>query len=49
MITAIIISYIIFVPPTVYFAIRSREFVKFLAVAFFVSGGIQFFLYIASV
>jgi uncharacterized protein (DUF486 family) len=34
---------------TIYFALRSREFVKFLAGAFFVSGGIQFYLYLAGV
>jgi hypothetical protein len=34
---------------TVYFAWHSREFVKFLAGAFFVSGGIQFYLYLAGV
>jgi hypothetical protein len=34
---------------TIYFAIRSREFRKFLAGAFFVSGGIQFYLFLAGV
>jgi len=34
---------------TVYFAVRSREFRKSLAGAFFVSGGIQFYLYLADV
>jgi hypothetical protein len=34
---------------TVYFAVRSREVRKFLAGAFFVSGGIQFYLYLAGV
>ena len=34
---------------TIYFAIRSREFCKFLAGAFFVSGGIQLYLYLAGV
>jgi uncharacterized protein (DUF486 family) len=34
---------------TLYFAIRSREFRKFLAGAFFVSSGIQFYLYLAGV
>jgi hypothetical protein len=32
--------------PTVYFAARSREFRKFLAGAFFVSGGMQFYFYL---
>jgi hypothetical protein len=35
--------------PTLYFAYRSREFRKFLAGAFFVSAGIQAYLYIANV
>jgi hypothetical protein len=35
--------------PTLYFAWRSREFRKFLAGAFFVSAGIQFYLYLAGV
>jgi hypothetical protein len=35
--------------PTLYFAWRSREFRKFLAGAFFVSAGIQFYLYLAEV
>jgi hypothetical protein len=35
--------------PTLYFAIRSREFRKFLAGAFFVSAGIQFYLYLTNV
>jgi AraC-like DNA-binding protein len=34
---------------TIYFAWRSREFRKFLAGAFFVSGGIQFYLYLGDV
>jgi hypothetical protein len=34
---------------TLYFAYRSREFRKFLAGAFFVSAGIQFYLYLANV
>ena len=35
--------------PTLYFAIRSREFRKFLAGAFFVSSGLQFYFYLANV
>jgi hypothetical protein len=35
--------------PTLYLAYRSREFRKFLAGAFFVSAGIQFYLYLANV
>jgi hypothetical protein len=34
---------------TVYFAVKSRDFRKFLSGAFFVSGGIQFYLYLANV
>jgi hypothetical protein len=34
---------------TIYFAVRSREFCKFLAGAFFVSAGVQFYLYLAAV
>jgi hypothetical protein len=34
---------------TVYFAVCSRDFRKFLAGAFFVSGGIQFYLYLTGV
>ena len=30
---------------TVYFAVRSREYRKFLAGAFFVSGGMQFYFW----
>lgn len=35
--------------PTLHFAWRSREFRKFLAGAFFVSAGIQFYLYLVDV
>jgi len=35
--------------PTLYLAIRSRDARKFLAGAFFVSGGIQAYLYFANV
>jgi hypothetical protein len=34
---------------TIFCAVRSAEFRKFLAGAFFVSGGIQFYLYLAGV
>jgi hypothetical protein len=34
---------------TIYFVWRSREFRKFLAGAFFVSGGILFYLYLTGV
>jgi hypothetical protein len=35
--------------PTLYFAVRRREFRKFLAGAFFVSGGMQLYFYLAKV
>ena len=34
---------------TVYFAFNSRDFLKFLTGAFFVSSGIQFYLFLAKV
>ena len=34
---------------TIYFAVKSREFRKFLSGAFFVSGGIQLYLWLADV
>jgi hypothetical protein len=36
-------------PPAVYFAVRSRDFRKFLAGAFFVSFGMQAYFYTADV
>jgi hypothetical protein len=48
--TALLIAAIILVGgATIYFAVRSRDFCKFLAGAFFVSAGIQFYLYLAAV
>jgi hypothetical protein len=49
MIAAILIALIVLGLPTLYFALRSREFRKFLAGAFFVGTGIQFYLYLAKV
>ena len=49
MIPILIGALIIFGLPALYFAIRSREFRKFLAGAFFVSGGIQLYLYFTGV
>ena len=49
MIAAFFIALIVLGLPTLYFAWRSREFRKFLAGAFFVSAGIQFYLYLAKV
>jgi hypothetical protein len=34
---------------TIYFVIKSKEFLKFLSGAFFVSGGVLFYLYLANV
>jgi hypothetical protein len=49
MIAAILIAVVVLGLPTLYFAWHSREFRKFLAGAFFVSAGIQFYLYLAKV
>jgi hypothetical protein len=49
MIAAILIALIVLGLSTRYFALRSREFRKFLAGAFFVGAGIQFYLYLAKV
>jgi hypothetical protein len=47
--TAILIAAIIVVGgATIYFAARSQEFCKFLAGAFFVSAGVQFYMYLAN-
>jgi hypothetical protein len=45
----IIIALVLFCPPAFYFAWRRRDFRKFLAGAFFVSSGIQFYLYLTKV
>ena len=34
---------------TIYFVVKCREFLKFLSGAFFVSGGVLFYLYLANV
>lgn len=49
MIAALVTALIVLSLLMLYFAWRSREFRKFLAGAFFVSGGIQFYLYLAKV
>jgi hypothetical protein len=49
LLTLALIAIVVFGLPTLYFAWRSREFRKFLAGAFFVSAGIQFYLYLAKV
>ena len=49
MIAAILIALIVLGLPTLYFASLSREFRKFLAGAFFVSAGIQFYFYLGDI
>jgi hypothetical protein len=49
MVPILIVALVVFGLPTLYFAIRNREFRKFLAGAFFVSGGMQFYFYLANV
>jgi hypothetical protein len=49
MIIVYVASVIIAAGATIYFAVRNREFRKFLSGAFFVSGGIQLYLYFANV
>ncbi len=39
---------VVFGLPTLYFAVRSREFRKFLAGAFFVSSGTQLYFYLTN-
>ena len=49
MIAVLLMALIVLGLPTLYLASRSRDFRKFLAGAFFVSAGIQFYLYLAKV
>jgi hypothetical protein len=49
MVAILIAALIVFGLPTLYFAVRYREFRKFLAGAFFVSGGMQFYFYLSNV
>jgi hypothetical protein len=49
MIVALLIALVVLGLAALYFAWRSRDFRKFLAGAFFVSAGIQFYLYLAKV
>jgi uncharacterized membrane protein len=49
MIAALLIALIVLGLPTFYLASRSRDFRKFLAGAFFVRAGIQFYLFLAKV
>jgi len=48
MIPILIAALVVLGLPTLYFALRSREFRKFLSGAFFVSGGMQFYFYLAN-
>jgi hypothetical protein len=49
MIPILIAALVVLGGPTFYFAFRSQEFRKFLAGAFFVSAGMQFYFYVANV
>jgi hypothetical protein len=49
MIAVLLTAIIVLGLPTLYFAWRSREFRKFLAGAFFVSAGIQFYFYLTKI
>jgi len=49
MVPILIVAIVVSGSLTLYFAIRSREFRKFLAGAFFVSAGIQLYLYLVNV
>jgi hypothetical protein len=49
MIPVLIVAAVVFGVPTLYFAVRYREFRKFLAGAFFVSAGMQSYFYMAGV
>jgi hypothetical protein len=49
MIVILTAAVVVFGGATIVCAVRSIEFRKFLAGAFFVSGGIQFYLYLAGV
>jgi hypothetical protein len=49
MLPILIVALLVGGAPTLYFAVKSREFRKFLAGAFFVSAGVQFYFYLANV
>jgi uncharacterized protein (DUF486 family) len=49
MIPYLIAAIIILGLPTLYFAVRYREYRKFLAGAFFVSSGMQFYFYLVGI
>jgi hypothetical protein len=45
----LVAALVVFGLPTLYFAVRYREFRKFLAGAFFVSSGMLFYFYLSNV
>jgi hypothetical protein len=49
MLPFLIAAIVVIGPPTIWFAVRSRDFRKFLAGAFFVSAGMQAYFYFAGV
>jgi hypothetical protein len=49
MVPILIVAIVVWGLLTLYFAIRSKEFRKFLSGAFFVSAGIQLYLYLVNV
>jgi hypothetical protein len=49
MIPVLIAALVLFGTPALYFAVKSREFRKFLSGAFFVSGGLQLYFYLNNV
>ena len=49
MLPYLVVAIIVIGPPTLYVAVRCREYRKFLARAFFVSSGMQFYFYLAKV
>jgi hypothetical protein len=49
MLPFLVTAVVVLGPPTMYFAVKSRDFRKFLAGAFFVSSGMQFYFFMAKV
>ena len=49
MLPYLVVAIILFGLPTLYVAVRYREYRKFLAGAFFVSSGMQFYFYLAKI
>ena len=46
MLPILVVAVVVFGPPALYLAVRSRDVRKFLAGAFFVSGGVQLYFYL---